>query len=112
MGAVPKSAFKLLFINLKHPATDATCKGPGPNLQFDLGDITLELEPRDYAMLMTPSGTVPNQTATNQALNETNNTATNNTQLSCKPMMMAMDFPEPMGPKLFILGEPVLRKYH
>jgi len=27
-------------------------------------------------------------------------------------MLMAMDIPEPIGPKLFILGEPVLRKYY
>jgi len=25
---------------------------------------------------------------------------------------MPIDFPEPLGPKLFILGEPVLRKYY
>ena len=27
-------------------------------------------------------------------------------------MLMSMDLPEPIGPKLFILGEPVLRKYY
>jgi hypothetical protein len=30
----------------------------------------------------------------------------------CKPMLMSMDLPEPLGPNLFILGEPVLRKYY
>jgi len=30
----------------------------------------------------------------------------------CKPMLMSMDLPEPIGPKLFVLGEPVLRKYY
>ena len=27
-------------------------------------------------------------------------------------MLMTLDLPEPLGPKLFILGEPVLRKYY
>lgn len=30
----------------------------------------------------------------------------------CKPMLMVMDLPEPIGPKLFILGEPVLKKFY
>merc|ERR1712066_737742 len=30
----------------------------------------------------------------------------------CHPTLMPMDVPEPLGPKLFILGEPVLRKYY
>merc|ERR1719210_2109270 len=32
--------------------------------------------------------------------------------LRCLPTMMTLDLPEPLGPKLFILGEPVLRKYY
>lgn len=30
----------------------------------------------------------------------------------CRPMLMAMDLAEPLGPKLFIFGEPVMRKYY
>jgi len=30
----------------------------------------------------------------------------------CQPTMMPLDLPEPLGPKLFIWGEPVLRKYY
>lgn len=30
----------------------------------------------------------------------------------CRPALMAIDFPPPLGPKLFIWGEPVLRKYY
>jgi len=31
---------------------------------------------------------------------------------TCKPTLMPIDLPEPLGPKLFIMGEPVLRKYY
>lgn len=30
----------------------------------------------------------------------------------CTPRMMPVNLPEPLGPKLFILGEPVLQKYY
>lgn len=33
-------------------------------------------------------------------------------QNNCRPALMAIEFPEPLGPKLFILGEPLLRKYY
>merc|ERR1712048_1303135 len=33
-------------------------------------------------------------------------------EATCHPTLMPMDLPEPLGPKLFILGEPVLRKYY
>mmetsp|Transcript_35681 Transcript_35681/g.90922 ORF Transcript_35681/g.90922 Transcript_35681/m.90922 type:complete len:99 (+) Transcript_35681:2-298(+) len=36
----------------------------------------------------------------------------NRRDIYCKPMLMAMDFPAPIGPKLFILGEPVLRRFY
>jgi len=31
---------------------------------------------------------------------------------TCRPTIMPIDLPEPLGPKLFIWGEPVLRKYY
>merc|ERR1712232_705602 len=30
----------------------------------------------------------------------------------CNPRTMAVNLPEPLGPKLFILGEPVLHRYY
>merc|ERR1719221_1206864 len=112
--AVPKSAFKILFNLLKHPATDGKCRGPGPTLQFALEGITLELEPHNYAMLSKPKQMELNQT--NMTAKNDNNTmiGTNQTNhaLNCTPMLMAVDMPEPAGPKLFILGEPILKKHH
>merc|ERR1719252_46867 len=33
-------------------------------------------------------------------------------KMMCEPMLMSLDLEEPLGPKLWILGEPVLRKYY
>lgn len=33
-------------------------------------------------------------------------------KMRCLPTLMAVDLPAPLGPKMFILGEPVLRKYY
>merc|ERR1712176_1066583 len=33
-------------------------------------------------------------------------------EAKCYPTLMPIDLPEPLGPKLFILGEPLLRKYY
>jgi len=135
--AVPRSGFKTIFGLLRHAPTDGKCEGPGPVLQFDLGGIVLDVEPQDYATLMVPNTT--NQT-TNETSNQTTNQTTNQSapdqtsvsgsngtnqtaeanatqanktvpSVYCKPLLMAMEFPAPLGPKLFILGEPILRKY-
>eukprot|EP00929_Paragymnodinium_shiwhaense_P098441 TRINITY_DN5990_c0_g1_i3.p1 TRINITY_DN5990_c0_g1~~TRINITY_DN5990_c0_g1_i3.p1 ORF type:complete len:498 (+),score=117.50 TRINITY_DN5990_c0_g1_i3:287-1780(+) len=34
------------------------------------------------------------------------------TRKTCHPALLPLDLPEPLGPKLFIWGEPVLRKYY
>jgi len=39
-------------------------------------------------------------------------TANRSLEVKCHPTFMPFDLPEPLGPKLFILGEPVLRKYY
>merc|ERR1719321_2565476 len=36
----------------------------------------------------------------------------NSAARTCAPKMMPVNLPAPLGPKLFILGEPVLQKYY
>jgi len=31
---------------------------------------------------------------------------------TCTPRLMPVNFPEPLGPKLFLLGEPLLHRYY
>jgi len=110
--AVPTVAFPELYELMKHPTPLAGhCRGYGPQLHIELEHFTVTLEPRDYARLERASSlsTYP-QFLPNS--NETRTGPPSRSDLFCKPMLMALDLPEPLGPKLFILGEPVLRKYY
>eukprot|EP00419_Tripos_fusus_P054169 CAMPEP_0172810438 /NCGR_PEP_ID=MMETSP1075-20121228/8801_1 /TAXON_ID=2916 /ORGANISM="Ceratium fusus, Strain PA161109" /LENGTH=547 /DNA_ID=CAMNT_0013649751 /DNA_START=68 /DNA_END=1711 /DNA_ORIENTATION=+ len=107
--AVPSAAFPEFYELLRHEADPATeCHGVGPQLHVELETFTVTLEPRDYARLEHSNGVSPVpeksfQAAMGQQEEES---------AMCKPMLMAMDMAEPLGPKLFVLGEPVLRKYY
>lgn len=102
--AVPTNAFSELYEFLKHPApSTGHCRGAGPQLHIELESFTVTLGPEDYAR---HEVTPPKQ---KQSLFDT---ASQGTTARCRPMLMTMDLPEPLGPKLFILGEPVLRKYY
>lgn len=101
--AVPSQAAPGLQKNLRHAAhPDLGCGGPGPKLEFELAGFTVVLNPEDYARpeVMQDVGTTPLE---GQATDATG---------SCVAMLMFIDLPPPLGPKLFILGEPVLQKYY
>lgn len=106
---VPSDIFQELSAVLQHDAPPSgPCNMDGPLLQFDLDGITLELDPSDYAHRHKAR---PNRDdeVRSSALHG-NATHINHDQ--CKAMLMTMDFPEPLGPRLFILGEPLLKKYY
>lgn len=108
--AVPAMAFSELYTLLRHPAhMEGHCMGPGPTLHIDLDHFTISLGPEDYARL---EKTPPRKSKPRFNSKPHNVTADGRTDLHCKPMLMSMDLPAPLGPKLFILGEPVLRKYY
>jgi len=90
--SVPSSAFNELFAALWHEPTGQNCRGPGPTLRIMLENFEIRLDPPSYARFD------PGAYETDSAV--------------CKAMMMVMNMPPPLGPKLFILGEPVLRKYN
>lgn len=67
---------------------------PDADLEFVLeGGLTLTMNPSDYGRPVT----------------RTRGKASVNV---CEPMLMSIDVPPPLGPKLFILGEPIFRKYY
>lgn len=103
--AVPTNAFAELYELLRHsPPPGSNCRGVGPQLHMVLDSFTVSLGPEDYSRFE-ESQPKP-QTIFNP--NDSSSKVTNR----CRPMLMTMDLPEPLGPKLFILGEPVLRKYY
>lgn len=68
----------------------------GPNVEIDLGHFTITLRSKDYAKpkaLLSGGGG-------------------GNSSIACRPNLMSVGLPAPLGPNLFILGEPVLRRYY
>lgn len=71
---------------------------PGPEIVIDLGDgVEISLGPEDYSR---PA-----------ALHVVDN-KTSGKQLICRAQLLPVSHGEPLGPKAWILGEPVLRRYY
>jgi len=106
--AVPTAAFRELYFLLRHqPPLAGHCQGFGPLLHFELEDFTVTLGPRDYGQVKaTKSDWSPNKGLFEGEAKE------GRRDLMCTPMLMTLDMEAPLGPKLFIMGEPVLRKYY
>lgn len=107
--AVPQKAFPELYELLRHPTPlEGHCEGPGPLLHIEFEEFSITLGPREYAQAeKTKRRPKPRFENPNK-----NVTQVHRSDLFCRPMLMSLDMPEPLGPKLFILGEPVLRKYY
>lgn len=70
---------------------------PGPELVIDLGDVELRLGPEDYSR---PAGLRVVDRATGAG------------QLFCRAQLLPLPPEPPLGSKVWILGEPVLRRYY
>lgn len=74
------------------------CNFPGPEVIFDLGDgLELKLGPEDYSR--------PKPL-------HIDNSKTHQSQVVCRASLLPVDMGEPLGTKVWILGEPMLRKYY
>lgn len=92
-------------------------------LEFELDGVNLTLLPENYMRRMplregvVVGGAIVSDDLVAAAGNLTRNssevdiTATNVTRL-CNPRLMGTNMPEPLGPNLWILGEPVVQKYY
>jgi len=90
----------------------------GEPLHFDVEGTTLTLLPGDYSRqavhaedLRESSDELKDEPSSPPAEKATAPSA-NSTRPTCQPTIMPLELPEPLGPKLFIWGEPVLRKYY
>lgn len=81
-------------------------KAQGVQVHFEIEGMTVTLTPGDYArqsiQLLDEDASQPAAPAAAQPAQPS----------SCRPTLMPIDLPEPLGPKLFIWGEPVLRKFY
>jgi len=81
----------------KDQSTD--CRSiPGSVIHFDLGDAEVSLAAEDYSRP--------------QPHNATMNTTTGEWRMICRSLLLPVDIAPPLGPKVFIWGEPVLRRYY
>jgi len=126
-GPELRSFVDLLSQDVHDPVQDCR-QVEAPVLEFVLeSEITLKLSPGDYMRpLSLDVGTNVGKSSgqpvlagkrTSSAFANTNQIATSaDGQIAalrtCTPRMMPVVLPEPLGPKLFILGEPVLQKYY
>eukprot|EP00421_Protoceratium_reticulatum_P018150 CAMPEP_0168383458 /NCGR_PEP_ID=MMETSP0228-20121227/13913_1 /TAXON_ID=133427 /ORGANISM="Protoceratium reticulatum, Strain CCCM 535 (=CCMP 1889)" /LENGTH=717 /DNA_ID=CAMNT_0008396609 /DNA_START=126 /DNA_END=2279 /DNA_ORIENTATION=- len=116
--AVPSAVFPEIYELLRHPsqAPDFSCTGGGPQLHIELESFTVTLEPQDYARpenQLQGSEKMPAMSPwVKFPLGKIAEVEEEHEVEMCKPMLMSMDLPAPIGPKLFVMGEPVLRKYY
>jgi len=98
----------------KRPARERSCKNaPGPLLHFELeGGLTMTLTPGDYARQATVTPEAPAAAAEGEEGSDSTPEAAEEPTTTCQPTLMPIDLPAPLGPKLFIWGEPVLKKFY
>lgn len=114
--AVPTAIFPELYELLRHPAHrsgDCALQGYGPEFHIELDNFTVSLSPKDYARPERKRVEADSDTPWEPHLDKKPFDAFSRTRtdMHCKPALMTMDLPAPLGPKLFILGEPILRKF-
>lgn len=116
---VPKNMFAELFRGLTVPSGDVSnCREVvAPDLEVILNGFSLTLEAENYMRpLPLAPGVNPGSVAAGNA--EIMQAAglgaaePGDDVMKCKPRMMPVNMPAPIGPNLFILGEPVLHRYY
>lgn len=124
--AVPRAFSEELQSELEGPLRDppvlsadseVDCRrAEGARLHFDIDGSTLTLGPGDYARpamkLQEEAEDSSEGSASDTSDGHADASSITEPQSKCQPTLMAIDLPEPLGPKLFIMGEPVLRKYY
>lgn len=78
--------------------SDIDCRHmPGAMIHFELGSNVISLGPEEYSRPVPFNISTPNTTETN---------------LYCRSLLLPLDMAAPLGPKVFIWGEPVLKRYY
>lgn len=107
----------------------ADCRSvAAPSMSIDINGFTITLGPEDYMQNspstdLVPASTTPAaaQELPSQGLVAVQDSASGSSQslalpdsstTHCQPRVMPVDMKKPLGPNLFILGEPVLHRYY
>eukprot|EP00913_Durusdinium_trenchii_P029743 g27874.t1 len=94
---VVRSMHRMLARPIAHqPGIDCR-RLPGLQLDFEMEGGVMSLSPEDYSRPLPFNMTMPNQ---------------DKWRLFCRSLLLPVEMAEPLGPKVFIWGEPVLRRYY
>jgi len=102
---VPRQAVRSMHRMLARPVPEEVgedasvdCRQlPGSLLEFDIGHSVVSLQPEDYSRPTPFNMTLPNQ---------------EKWRLFCRSLLLPVEMAAPLGPKVFIWGEPFLRRYY
>uniref|UniRef100_A0A7S1KW80 Peptidase A1 domain-containing protein n=1 Tax=Alexandrium catenella TaxID=2925 RepID=A0A7S1KW80_ALECA len=120
---IPSSSSDLLNDVLTQPAgaTKDCRKSNGPTVLLEVNGLNISLYPENYMRLLpVPSDVLGNTNITvspgvvlqdKPSEEETEFNGTHG-ELLCTPKLLPVSWPEPVGPNVFILGEPVLQRYY
>lgn len=124
-GHALEDVFQLLSVESTDLPGDCRKVTGGLDLEIVLGDnLTLTLPPSSYMRpLSAPMIYDEDDNAANSSSGTSVSVVTSTADTSpvvkqeaemraCVPRVMPVDFPAPLGPNLFILGEPVLHRYY
>lgn len=91
---------------------DACNLAAAPKVSIDINDFTITLGPEDYMQDAVGSTaqlpTHEDSSANSTAIAVPGSPAANR----CRPRVMPVNMKKPLGPNLFVLGEPVLHRYY
>jgi len=111
--SVPPKIFREMFELLRHEADLAGhCQGQGPVLHFEFQEFSVSLSPKEYSAVRNTKKALMRGPEFEEDPPTNATEAPRRRDLRCFPLLMTLELEEPLGPKLFILGEPVLRKYY
>mmetsp|Transcript_18497 Transcript_18497/g.34395 ORF Transcript_18497/g.34395 Transcript_18497/m.34395 type:complete len:476 (-) Transcript_18497:6-1433(-) len=119
---IPGSDFRefMDLLSVESPSPPADCRdAKGATLEFELeGELTLNLDPGHYMRpLSLPTGMsgLPVRPGVHSGATKSSADSgahANPESRTCAPRLMRVNMQPPLGPKLFLLGEPVLHRYY
>lgn len=117
MLGVPRQSLRSFLALTARPALESVqdCRDvPGPPIFFDLGGFSVRLDAADYSRPAVSHIHRGSATAAGGESVASDEPVTPSSSKSsfCRASLLPVELPEQLGPKVFLFGEPVLRKYY
>jgi len=117
---VPSTIFQEVAMGTTVPAGDIEdcLLAEGPELEILMDGFSLRLRPEDYMRRLplspdvNPGARVPGDDTAFVGPDKAVGADIANGGKTCRPKLMPVNMPAPLGPNLFLLGEPLLKRYY